>query len=73
MWPVDNFKCLHFQFFQIIGDLFHRPIIKEELKPKLPRLVDLMHQNLDEVKEIFDEEMAVRIRSILYILARSIW
>ncbi|KAF9414328.1 hypothetical protein HW555_007725, partial [Spodoptera exigua] len=47
-----------FKFFQIIGDLFHRPIIKNELKPKLPRLVDLMHANLDAVKEIFDDEMA---------------
>nr|XP_049704637.1 dynein beta chain, ciliary-like [Helicoverpa armigera] len=47
-----------FKFFQIIGDLFHRPIIKNELKPKLPRLLDYMHANLDAVKEIFDEEMA---------------
>ncbi|XP_022817840.1 dynein beta chain, ciliary-like [Spodoptera litura] len=47
-----------FKFFQIIGDLFHRPIIKNELKPKLPRLLDFMHANLDAVKEIFDEEMA---------------
>ncbi|XP_075982942.1 dynein beta chain, ciliary-like [Anticarsia gemmatalis] len=47
-----------FKFFQIIGDLFHRPIIKAELKPKLHRLLDFMHSNLDAVKEIFDEEMA---------------
>ncbi|XP_013170954.1 PREDICTED: dynein beta chain, ciliary-like [Papilio xuthus] len=46
-----------FKFFQIIGDLFHRPVIKEELKPKLTKLLDLMHSNLDDVKEIFDEEM----------------
>lgn len=48
------------QFFQIIGDLFHRPIIKKELKPKLTKLLDFMHSNLDAVKEIFDEEIAVR-------------
>ncbi|XP_045527512.1 dynein beta chain, ciliary-like [Pieris brassicae] len=47
-----------FKFFQIIGDLFHRNIIKNELKPKLSRLVDFMHSNLDAVKEIFDEEMS---------------
>ncbi|XP_028032579.1 dynein beta chain, ciliary-like isoform X2 [Bombyx mandarina] len=47
-----------FKFFQIIGDLFHRPIIKKELKPKLTKLLDFMHSNLDAVKEIFDEEMA---------------
>ncbi|XP_041969099.1 dynein beta chain, ciliary-like [Aricia agestis] len=47
-----------FKFFQIIGDLFHRPIINKELKPKLPRLLDLMHTNLDTVKQIFDDEMA---------------
>ncbi|CAH2045643.1 unnamed protein product, partial [Iphiclides podalirius] len=55
-------ECLNLQhfykFFQIIGDLFHRPIIKEELKPKLPRLLDMMHSNLDDVKEIYDEEMS---------------
>ncbi|KAJ0173728.1 hypothetical protein K1T71_010877 [Dendrolimus kikuchii] len=47
-----------FKFFQIAGDLFHRPIIKKELKPKLTRLLTLMHNNLDAVKEIYDEEMA---------------
>ncbi|CAH0400414.1 unnamed protein product [Chilo suppressalis] len=47
-----------FKFFQIIGDLFHRPIIKNELKPKLMKLLDLMHANLDAVKEIYDEEVA---------------
>ncbi|CAB3248911.1 unnamed protein product [Arctia plantaginis] len=47
-----------FKFFQILGDLFHRPIIKNELKPKLGRLISLMDSNLDAVKEIFDEEMA---------------
>ncbi|KOB79417.1 Uncharacterized protein OBRU01_00328 [Operophtera brumata] len=47
-----------FKFFQIVGDLFHRPLIKKELKPKLTRLLDLMHNNLDVVKEIFDEEIA---------------
>ncbi|KAJ8713922.1 hypothetical protein PYW08_007542 [Mythimna loreyi] len=47
-----------FKFFQIVGDLFHRPIIRQELKPKLPRLLNFMHGNLDAVKEIFDEEMA---------------
>ncbi|XP_050667868.1 dynein beta chain, ciliary-like isoform X2 [Leptidea sinapis] len=47
-----------FKFFQIIGDLFHRPTIKNELKPKIPRLLDFMHHNLDDVKEIFDEEMS---------------
>ncbi|CAB3248907.1 unnamed protein product [Arctia plantaginis] len=51
---LDHF----FKFFQIIGDLFHRPIIKAELKPLLPKLLDLMHTNLDHLKEIFDEEMA---------------
>ncbi|KAI8425205.1 hypothetical protein MSG28_007028 [Choristoneura fumiferana] len=49
----------HFiKFFQIMGDLFHRPVIKAELKPKLNRLLDYMHNNLDQTKEIFDEEMA---------------
>ncbi|XP_060805137.1 dynein beta chain, ciliary [Amyelois transitella] len=47
-----------FKFFQIIGDLFHRPIIKKELKPKLSKLLDFMHHNIDNVKEIFDEEIA---------------
>ncbi|KAL0819776.1 hypothetical protein ABMA28_007817 [Loxostege sticticalis] len=47
-----------FKFFQILGDLFHRPIIKNELKPKLIKMVDFMHSNLDAVKEIFDEEIA---------------
>ncbi|XP_037301353.1 LOW QUALITY PROTEIN: dynein beta chain, ciliary-like, partial [Manduca sexta] len=47
-----------FKFFQIIGDLFHRPLIKQELQPKLPMLLDFMHSNLDAVKEIFDEEMS---------------
>ncbi|XP_063628197.1 dynein beta chain, ciliary-like [Cydia splendana] len=47
-----------FKFFQIIGDLYHRPIIKEEIQPKLNKLMDLMHDNLDCVKEIFDDEMA---------------
>ncbi|KAI5631347.1 dynein beta chain, ciliary [Phthorimaea operculella] len=46
-----------FKFFQVIGDLFHRPIINAELQPKLPRLLELMHANLDDVKLIFDEEM----------------
>lgn len=47
------------QFFQIIGDLFHRPIIKKELKIKVAKVLDFMHTNMDQVKEIFDEEMAV--------------
>ncbi|XP_039757462.1 dynein beta chain, ciliary-like [Pararge aegeria] len=47
-----------FKFFQIIGDLFHRPIIKAELKPKVAKVLTFMHTNLDQVKEIFDEEMA---------------
>lgn len=51
----------HQQFFQIMGDLFHRPVIKAELKPKLQRLLDYMHNNLDQTKEIFDEEMAVSL------------
>ncbi|XP_063367395.1 dynein beta chain, ciliary-like [Cydia amplana] len=47
-----------FKFFQIMGDLYHRPIIKAEIQPKLKKLMDMMHDNLDCVKEIFDEEMA---------------
>lgn len=58
---TNMYFVLFIQFFQIIGDLFHRPIIKNELKPKLPRLLDFMHANLDAVKEIFDEEMAVSL------------
>ncbi|VVD05318.1 unnamed protein product [Leptidea sinapis] len=55
-----------FKFFQIIGDLFHRPTIKNELKPKIPRLLDFMHHNLDDVKEIFDEEIIIDAEYALY-------
>ncbi|OWR50188.1 Dynein beta chain ciliary [Danaus plexippus plexippus] len=47
-----------FKFFQILGDLYRRPIIQNELKPKVIKILDYMHSNLDAVKEIFDEEMA---------------
>lgn len=58
---LENQKGIFFffQFFQIIGDLYHRPIIKKELKPKVAKVLDFMHSNIDAVKEIFDEEMAV--------------
>ncbi|XP_068619246.1 dynein beta chain, ciliary-like [Battus philenor] len=57
MDEIENLSHF-FKFFQIIGDLFHRPVIKNELKPKLPKVLDMMHANLDDVKEIFDEEMS---------------
>ncbi|GBP61183.1 Dynein beta chain, ciliary [Eumeta japonica] len=46
-----------FKFFQIVGDLYHRPIITKELQPKLQRMLSLMHSNLDSVKAIYDEEV----------------
>lgn len=52
------------QFFQILGDLYRRPIIQNELKPKVIKILDYMHSNLDAVKEIFDEEMAVSYHGI---------
>ncbi|KAJ2944771.1 hypothetical protein O0L34_g1660 [Tuta absoluta] len=53
-------ECQHlediFKFLKVIGDLIHHPIIKAELQPKLQKLLDLMLNNLDAVKDICDEE-----------------
>ncbi|KAI5643132.1 dynein beta chain, ciliary [Phthorimaea operculella] len=47
-----------YKFFQVIGDLFHREPINSELSAKLPKLLKMLEENLDNVKSVYDEEMA---------------
>ncbi|WAR03796.1 DYHC-like protein [Mya arenaria] len=44
----------------ILGTLLDRPLIKKDFEEKYPILVDMMNQELDTAKEIYDAQMTLK-------------
>ena len=50
---------LHCQLIEMFGSLLNRPIIRNSFDSKLPTLISMCGQELDEVKLIFDRYVLV--------------
>ena len=55
----DDCSCCEsiFKLFEMMGSLLERPVIHEDFKHKYPVLLSMYNLELDEAKEIFDQQM----------------
>ena len=45
-----------FKLLQVFGDLTQRNLIALELSEKIPTLVDMLHEEIDAAKQIFERQ-----------------
>ena len=62
-WPSVSHSVTTFepklQQFQISGSLADRKLISTELTEKMPLLIELLNNEMDNAKEIFDQQEVV--------------
>lgn len=46
-----------FKLFEMLGSLVERPLIQRDFRYKYPVLLELVSQDLDSAKQIFDQQM----------------
>ncbi|KAL8567548.1 hypothetical protein ACOMHN_054362 [Nucella lapillus] len=49
-----------FKLIDIMGSLLERPFIKKDFKPKYPEVVRRLHEDLDEAKALYDQQVALK-------------
>ena len=48
-----------FKLLQVFGDLTQRNLIALELSEKIPTLVDMLHEEIDAARQIFEKQQVL--------------